>query len=87
MFEWTFQTGRESIDDYDYMSDSDLEDAEDSGAVQDHTVLPVKGKDRATGTGTGGSASGPELVNGDTSDEKDTRTGGPLQARGFCTTF
>lgn len=83
MFEWTFQAGRESIEDYDYMSDSDLEDIEDSSAVQNDTV-PVKGKDRPSASGSVKPA--PE-VNGDTVDEKGTGTGGaPLEVCGHRTT-
>lgn len=53
MFEWDFQEGRESTDDYDYMSDSDLEDADDPGAVQSSTTS-VKGKDGTSSSGDSG---------------------------------
>ena len=84
MFEWTFQAGRESIEDYDYMSDSDLEDIEDPGAVQNDT-MSVKGKDRPSASGSVNSAL---QANGESVEEKGTGTGGaPLEVCGHRTTF
>ncbi|KAI0728229.1 hypothetical protein C8Q72DRAFT_384723 [Fomitopsis betulina] len=54
MFEWKFREGRESTDDYDYMSDSDMEDAEDPGPGTVQSIATyVKGKDGVSDSGDG----------------------------------
>ena len=54
VFEWKFREGRESTDDYDYMSDSDMEDAEDPGPGTVQSIATyVKGKDGVSDSGDG----------------------------------
>ena len=75
MFEWTFQEGRVSTDDYDYMSDSDLEDAEESDVVSDSAV-PGNGRD--TGVQTDG-VTAPETRNESQTDTSAWTTPSPLK--------